>query len=150
MKRGSAILILLPLLFILAGCMTRGMEADRVTGKVDVFGVQMGAATDYRSLNGVEATEEPCLHGYERSFDALDIAIGYGFGKRIRKIFTRNPSTGIFGIRPGMTFEEGRRLAAAAGFSQQTSPHIYRAGSYDLKFLLEEEKVLGLVLERRD
>lgn len=43
---------------LLAGCMTRGVELVMPDDRVDVFGIRMLSAEDYRMLNGVEAVEE--------------------------------------------------------------------------------------------
>jgi hypothetical protein len=102
-------------------------------------------------INGVVATEEPCLRGYERSFNALDVIIGYGFNKKIRKITTRNLSTSLFGIKPGMAFGEGKNKLLQAGFSEYAPPFTFRANRYSLTFLVDgNNKIFGLTLESLD
>ena len=100
-------IILFPILFFLAGCAGKHFDRGTVCEQVDVFGIQLFSDRDYKEINGVKADEEPCLRGYERTFDALDLTIGYGFDKKIRKITTRNPGTILFGINPGMSFRAG-------------------------------------------
>src|SRR5512138_298330 len=91
------------ILFLSTGCISKNSGRDKVIGEVNVFGVQLLSETDYKEINGFVAAEEPCLRGYERSFDALDVTVGYGFNKKIRKISTRNPGTTLFGVSPGMS-----------------------------------------------
>jgi hypothetical protein len=106
---------------------------------------------DYREINGVSAVEEPCLRGYDRSFDALDITIGYGFNKRIRKITTRNSSTSLFGIHPGAPFGEGKQKILQAGFKEYAPPFTVRAERYSLNFLVDgNDTIFGLTLEALD
>jgi hypothetical protein len=127
------------------------LERDKLIGQLNVFGVELYTDVDYRQIKGVSATEEPCLRGYERSFDALDVIIGYGFDKKIRKIHTRNVTTSLFGIRPGMIFDEGRKKILQAGFTEYLPPFTYRANKYTLKFLVgSDNKIFGLTLEALD
>ena len=142
------LILLVPLL--LAGCLNRNRVPDGMAAQVEVFGVQMFSDADYREINGVVATEEPCLKGYERSFDALDVSIGYGVDRKIRKITTRNPSTSLFGVKPGMTFQEGRRKIVQAGFSESVPPFTFRTDAYSLTFLVDGDKIFGMRFESRD
>lgn len=151
MKLQKSILIALLVLLFLAGCMSKNIERDEMVGQIDVFGVELFSDVDYREINGVKATEEPCLRGYERSFDALDIIIGYGFDKKIRKITTRNVSTSLFGIKLGMAFEEGKKKILQAGFKEYDQPFMFRADGYSLTFLVDgNSKIFGLKLESLD
>jgi hypothetical protein len=148
MKFPKAILILTLLPLLLSGCVHSSHERDKLAGQVNVFGVELYSDIDYREISGVVAVEEPCLKGHERSFDALDVLIGYGFNNKIRKITTRNPTTSMFGVQPGMTFHEGRERVLQAGFSEYLPPFTYRADSYTLKFLVDsDKKIFGLTLE---
>jgi hypothetical protein len=114
---------------------------------MQVFGIELYSGTDYREINGVKATEEPCLKGYERIFDPLDITVGYGFNRKIRKITTMNSKTSIFGITPGMPADEGRRLARQSGLTE-VSPARYRSDDLSL-FLHVDDKgnVFGVTVE---
>ena len=137
--------------FLLVGCMGKHIERDTLIGQLDVFGVELFTDVDYRQIKGFTSTEEPCLRGYERSFDDLDLIIGYGFDKTIRKITTRNAGTSLFGIRPGMTFDEGREKILTAGFAEYHPPFTYRSIGYTLKFLVgSDNKIFGLTLEAID
>jgi hypothetical protein len=103
---------------------------------------------DYKEINGVVATEEPCLRGYERSFDKLDVITGYGFNHKIRKIMTRNSNTSIFGIKSVMTYEEGKQRILQAGFSEYAPPYTFRTDSYALTFLVNgSNTIFGSTLE---
>lgn len=131
--------------------MGKHLESDKMHDQVNVFGVQLFSDVDYREINGVMAVEEPCLRGYERSFDALDITIGYGSNKKIRKITTRNPGTSLFGIHPGATYQEGRKKILQAGFTELAPPFAFRSNGYSLTFLVDDKDIIfGLKLESLD
>jgi hypothetical protein len=138
---------LIALFLLLAGCTARYAGHGDIRRQIDVFGVQPYSATDYREIQGVKAEEEPCLRGYERTFDALDIIIGYGFNGKVRKITTRNPATAMFGIRPGMTFKEGRARILREGFREDVTPAAFSSGPYSLTFLVDDkDTIFGLTL----
>lgn len=86
MKSLKSITFMPVLLLLLVGCTVQDTAPNDSRNQVDVFGVQLFSDTDYREINGIKAEEEPCLSGYERIFDALDIVVGYGFNGKIRKI----------------------------------------------------------------
>ena len=131
--------------------MAEQVGRDKMAVQVNVFGIELLSDVDYKEINGVAATEEPCIKGYDRSFDALDLTIGYGFDKKIRKITTRNSSTSLFGIRPGIDFEEGRKMILQAGFNEYVPPFTFRANNYSLKMLVNaDNKIFGLTLELLD
>lgn len=151
MKFQKSILIILLVPLLLTGCSGKNIMHDKLTGQINVFGVELFSDVDYSEINGVVATEEPCLRGYDRSFDALDITIGYGFDKKIRKITTRNSSTSLFGIKPGMAFEEGKKMILQAGFNEYAPPFTFRSNGYSLTFLVDgNNKIFGLTLESLD
>ena len=66
------------LLLLVAGCMGNHVEKSRIDDQINVFGVKLLSTVDYQQINGVTATEEPCLRGYDRNLDALNIIVGYG------------------------------------------------------------------------
>lgn len=151
MRLQKSIVIAALVVIMVAGCQSTTTGGDRSTSQVDVFGVQLFSGVDYKTINGVVATEEPCLRGYDRSFDALDLTIGYGFDNKIRKITTRNVSTSMFGIRPGMTFEEGKKIILQAGFAEHAPPFAFKSNGYSLTFLVDgNNKIFGLTLESLD
>lgn len=134
------------LLILLAGCRPDQIRTD-ISGQTKVFGIELYSGIDYREIGGVVATEEACLKGYERSFEALDIIIGYGFDAKTRKITTRNPSTGLFGISPGMPAEKAKQLAQQAGFTE-ISNYRYRGKGIDLALLVDGAGIVfGLTAE---
>lgn len=140
---------LLVLSFCLAGCMANRTSAD-VSRQIQVFGIEMYSGVDYREIESVTASEEPCIRGYDRSFEQLDITIGYGFNGKIRKITTRNPSTSVFGISPGMTGEEGDRLAQQAGL-QRDAPSKYQGMGIYITLLVDGKgKIFGVTVESKD
>lgn len=135
--------------FCLAGCLANRATPDNAP-ELDVFGATLGSKTDFREIRGVTASEEPCLRGYERSFDPLDIAIGYGLDTRIRKITTRNPGTRIFGIAPGMPAATGKRLALRAGFTT-VSPDRFRRDTLSLVLQVDAtDTIFGIAVEADD
>lgn len=146
--------ILIPLLLaplLLAGCLNKSIVREKLNEQIDVLGVKLYSDVSYKEINGVTATEEPCLRGYERSFDALDVIIGYGFDHKIRKITTRNRSTGMFGIKPGATFGDGKKKILQAGFHEYAPPFTFRANGYSLTFLVDgTNTIFGLTLESLD
>jgi hypothetical protein len=148
MKYREAILIPILVALLPAGCLSKNVRHDRMNDQINVFGVELYSAMDYREINGVVAYEEPCLRGYDRSFDSLDITIGYGFNKRIRKITTRNTSTSLYGIHPGAPFGEGKQKILQAGFQVDVLPFIFRKDSYSVTFLIDGNgTIFGLTLE---
>lgn len=137
--------------FFLSGCLGKQGVDEKLNGQLNIFGIELFSAVDYRQINGIAATEEPCLKGYERSFDALDLSIGYGFDKTIRKITTRNASTSLFGITPGMPYQEGKEKILLAGFREDVPPFKYKANGYTLKLLVDgNATIFGLTLESID
>ncbi len=128
--------------------MAQQIRSD-LSRQMQVFGVELYSGIDYREIDGVAASEEPCLKGYVRSFDTLDISVGYGFDRKIRKITTRNPGTSIFGITPGMTAAEGGRLALQAGL-QEVAPFKYQGNDINLTLLTDSQgKIFGITIESR-
>jgi len=140
---------------VIAACIwMTGCAANRTrlepSGQIQVFGIQLYSDIDYKEINGVAASEEPCLKGSERSFDALDLVVGYGFDGRIRKIHTRNRETSLFGIAPGITAEEGARLALKAGL-REVSESRYQGDGFAVNLLIDgNRKVFGITVEAID
>jgi hypothetical protein len=133
----------------LAGCAATQTRTG-TPNQIQVFGIELHSSTDYREINGVKATEEPCLKGYERIFDPLDITVSYGFNRKIRKITTMNSKTSIFGITPGMPADEGRLLARQSGLTEVT-PVRYRSDNLSLYLHIDAKgNVSGVTLESVD
>lgn len=133
----------------LIGCSLKQTGID-AAGQIQVFGIALYSGVDYREINGDNATEEPCLQGYERSFDRLNLSIGYGHDKKIRRISSRNPATSIFGIAPGMTEKEARLLALQAGL-KEISPFTYRGDRINTSILVDSNgAVFGIAIESID
>jgi len=138
--------VILFLAICLTGCLATKVKSE-LSNQIQVFGIQMYANTDYREINGVKGVEEPCLRGYERVFDQLDIIIGYGFNRKIRKITTLNRETSLFGIIPGIPANAARHLARQAGFSE-VSPDRYRYDDMSLFLIINDNgNVTGITLE---
>ena len=141
-------LILAILSTLIVGCSTHGSGNNALAKQIDVFGAIPYSNTDFKEINGVKAVEEPCIRGYERIFDALNITIGYGFNKRIRKIVTLNPGTSMFGVNIGMTINESRERLHKAGFIEDSKPNTFRNDNYSLTLLIgSKDRVSGLRLE---
>ena len=136
------------LMLCFAGCTARYTGGNDAVAQVDVFGVQLYSGKDYREINGVRAEEEPCLRGYVRTFDSLDIVVGYGFDGKVRKITTRNAGTAMFGVRPGMPLAEGKTRVLREGFRETASPFTFDLDRYSLTFLIKEkDTIFGLTLQ---
>jgi hypothetical protein len=140
-------LIPICLVLLLTGCMGKYVENRKIDDQINVFGIKLLSNVDYQQIHGVTATEEPCLRGYERNFDALNVIIGYGFNKKIRKIHTRNLSTSLFGISPEMPFGESKQKILQAGFVASTSPFVFTVRGYSITLLVDGDKVFGLTIE---
>ncbi len=146
---GAVPVYLIVCLLFLSGCATERIQHSR-DQQLKVFGIELYSPVDYRQIGESTATEEPCLKGYERSFDAVDITIGYGFNGKIRKITTRNRSTSMFDIRPGMGLTEGQSRAVQAGFIP-VSPVHYQKKDLSLTLLADENGMLfGITVEILD
>jgi hypothetical protein len=139
------------LLLLLTGCMGNVARSGIDPGRLDVFGVAMYSSVDHKEIRGVKGTDEPCLRGYERSFDPLDIVIGYGRDGKVRKIVTRNPQTSMFGVHPGDTVASARGMIRNAGFAETGEPNRFRKGDLVLTILADgPDRLFGLVLESTD
>lgn len=151
MNYQRTVLVMLFIPLILAGCQSKqNIWREQLNDQIDVFGVKLDSDVNYEKINGVAAVEEPCIRGYVRNFDGLDVMIGYGFDNRIRRITTRNAGTSIAGIRPGMAYGEGRQIALQAGF-QEASRFLFRANGYTLSLLVDGNNgIFGLTLENLD
>ena len=141
-------LLLLLLSLLLAGCRSGTIRQETLPAQLQVFGVQLHSDRDYREISGDVAMEEPCLRGFDRSFDRLQITVGYDFDRNIRKIGTRNPATAIFGISPGMKFAAAGQLLHSSGFTPYLPPHTFRNGPYLLTVQVDgSDTIAGVTLE---
>ena len=148
MKLSDYAALIILFLTLLSACMSKNIEQDKIHGQLNLFGIELFSSTDYREINGVKATEEPCLHGYERNFDSLDIIIGYGFNNRIRKITTLNSGTSIFGIKPGMSYLEGKHKIQQAGFTELTPPYKFKQDRINVTLLVDNKlNIFGITIE---
>ena len=138
------------LLVLLAGCMGNAARHSIDPGQLDVFGVAMYSSVDHKEIRGIAGVDEPCLRGCDRSFDALDIVIGYGRDGKVRKIGTRNPQTSMFGVHPGDTVASARGMIRNAGFAETGEPNRFRKGDLVLTILADGPTLFGLVLESMD
>jgi hypothetical protein len=151
MRINKTTVSLIVFILVLSACAGKNIYIEKINASINVFGVKLQSNKDYKTINGVVATEEPCLKGYERSFDALDIIIGYGFDKKIRKITTLNHNTGMFGVSPGMTFDEGRQKILSGGFAEYSPPYVFISNGYTLTTLVNsDKKIFGLTIQRVD
>jgi hypothetical protein len=141
---------MLALSLCLAGCLAHQIRAD-VARQIQIFGIELNSGRDYREFRGIVATEEPCLKGYELNFENLDLIIGYGFNRKIRKITTRNQTTNVFGISPGNTLEEGRKRAIQAGLTEEVAKNRYKGDGISLYLLVDEKgRIFGITVETID
>lgn len=146
MRLISCCVILLQLL--IAGCVGGGSSSPIPPGQIDLFGVALHSSVDYREIMGVRGNDEPCLRGFERTFEPLEIVLGYGRDGRIRKITTRNPQTSIFGVHPGEAVDSALIKVRGAGFVETDSPYRFRRGDLGLALLVDGNgRAFGLTLE---
>ena len=140
--------LLLPLL--LAGCLASPARSSLAPGQLDVYDVTLGSSTDYQEIRGVRGTDEPCLRGYERSFAELDIVLGYGRDRKIRKITTRNPQNSMFDVHPGDSAASAVARLRGAGFVEG-APSRFRKEGLLLTILVDGTgRLFGMTLEEAD
>jgi hypothetical protein len=117
----------------------------------DVFGLTLGDPAGPRELARVKGSDEACIHGFERTFDPLDITVGYGFDNRVRRIFTANPRTAIGGIHPGEDRVVAREKLLRAGFEATVSRDRFVSPCCSVTLLSGAGgTVSGIVLEKTD
>lgn len=151
MSRPSHLAPALLAILALAGCAGPRAHTAWPTGKLDVHGVELHSDRDHRELAGVVATEEPCLHGYERQFESLDLVVGYGHDRRVRRISSFDPRTSMFGVHPGASTARARAALLEAGFVPTASPLVFHGHGARLTLREGEAGIVrGLVLERFD
>jgi hypothetical protein len=139
------------LLFQLIGCMGNNARNAIDPDQLDVFGITMHSSTDYREIRGIKGVDEPCLRGYDRSFDALDIVIGYNNDGSIRRITTHNPQNSLFGVHPGETVASAFVKIREAGLVASDSPYRFRKEGISLRLLADESgKIFGMSIETAD
>lgn len=142
---------LIVLSLLCAGCLGNGARSSLNPRQVDVFGVAFAADTDYRELRGIKGVDEPCLRGFDRSFDDLDVVIGYDRKGRVRKITTRNPQTSLFGVHPGDTAASAAAALRVAGFVDDGTPSRFRNGGVALTVRADPAgRISGMTLETVD
>lgn len=145
-EKRIALLLTALVSLLFAGCLhSRPVVSP---GEVDVFGIAMCSISDYREIGGVTGTDEPCLKGYERSFDPLDLVIGYDRKGAVRKIMTRNSRNSLFGIHPGDSLEQALTKARSAGFRETATPNRLAREGLSLVLLVNgDNSLLGVTLE---
>lgn len=145
-EKGTLLLISALVSMLLGGCLHTPPVV--IPGDVDVFGIAICSVTDYREIRGVAGSDELCLKGYERSFDPLDLVIGYDRKGAVRKIMTQNPRNSIFGIRAGDSLEQALKKARSAGFRDTATPNRFVREGLLLVFLVNSDnRVFGVSLE---
>lgn len=145
MRSLSVISILLPVL--LTGCLGIMTGSAVKPEQLDVFGIVFDSSIDYREINGIKGTDEPCLRGVERTFDILEIVIAYGHDGQIRKITTRNPQNSMFGIHPGDPPAVAVTRLSGAGFVEE-SPYHFKKDGLLLTILVDDTgRLFGMTLE---
>jgi hypothetical protein len=113
-----------------------------------VFGVELYSRIDHQVLEGEASEREPCILGYEYSFEQLDVTIGYTHEGVVRLIKTRNAGTSIFGVRPGITLAESKMHLEGCGFRAGEASNTFRQGHLMITLLANEhDMVFGVVAE---
>jgi hypothetical protein len=128
--------------------MGNAARSNITSSQLDVFGIAMDSSTDYREISGVKGIDEPCLRGYERSFDSLDIVIGYGRDGKIRKVTTRNSQNSMFGVHPGEEVATAMVKIHGAGFVENSSPYHFKKEELALTIFIDGSgRLFGMTIE---
>jgi hypothetical protein len=134
--------------FLFTGCLAKRVEGEGLNRQIKVFDLALFSANDDKSIRGIVPKKEPCLKGFDYSYDPLDITVGYGTDDRIRKITTRNKETSMFDIRVGDPFPKGKALILQAGFSEGDTPYKFLKAGFLFTLLVDDrDRVFGMTLE---
>lgn len=146
----SGILLIISAM-LLTGCPAKRAGSEGWNKQIDVFGLALFSANDDKTIRGIMPKKEPCLKGFDYSYDPLDITVGYGTDERIRKITTRNKETHMFNIRVGDSYERGKASILQAGFSQGDSPYRFLKDGFSFTLLVDDrDRIFGMTLESLD
>ena len=133
---------------LFTGCLPKKPGSEGWSKQIDVFGLALFSANDDKSIRGVVPKKEPCIRGFDYSYDPLDISVVYGTDDRIRKIATRNRETGMFGIRVGDPFPKGKASILQAGFSEGDTPFKFTKDGFLFTLLVDDrDRIFGMALE---
>lgn len=134
--------------FLLTGCLAKRVGSEGLNKQINVFDLALFSANDDKSIRGIVPRKEPCLKGFDYSYDPLDISIGYGTDDRIRKITTRNKETSMFDIRVGDHYPKGKALILKAGFSEGNTPYKFVKDGFLFTLLVDDhDRIFGMTLE---
>jgi hypothetical protein len=134
--------------FLLTGCLANRPGSKGWNRQIDVFGLALFSTHEDKSIRGIVPKKEPCLKGFDYSYDPLDITVGYGNDDRIRKISTRNRDTSMFDIQVGDAFPKGKASILQAGFSEGDTPYKFLKDGFLFTLLVDDrDRVFGMTLE---
>ena len=145
---GFIINTVLSFLFLfLPGCSNSKPGSDEINKQIDVFGIHLFSEEMFQKIKEVTAVEEPCIKGYEKIYDQLDVSIGYSKSGYIRKITTLNKDTAMFGIKPGEAFPTGKDMILKAGFIQGDTDYHYKKDWCSFTLLVDKNNIFGMRIE---
>lgn len=143
--------VLCALLAFLAACAAGGTRSADLAGKIDVFGVALYSDVDHKVLEGVKASREECVQGYEHVFDPLEVRIGYTPDGTVRALLTRNAATSVFGVRVGEGAVDAERRLVAQGFEKASKPYRFNGPFCRIDLLVDEKgSVFGVRAEAQE
>lgn len=139
------------ILFLLVGCTPLHPHRADINRQLDVFGLTLSSRPDLKTFKGINAEVEPCLHGFEYRYEALDLVVGTNHKGAIRRILTRNRENHLFGIRVGDAIPSAQARLLHAGFTPTANPYRFVQGWAQVTLLAEETgMVFGLAIEILD
>ncbi|MDA8124116.1 MAG: hypothetical protein M0009_02855 [Deltaproteobacteria bacterium] len=137
--------------FLLTGCLAKRSDSGLLNKEIKVFDVALFSKNADKGIRGVVPKKEPCLKGFDYLYDPLEITVGYGFDDRVRKITTRNRDTGMFGIRVGDEYAQGKSMILQAGFAQGDTPYRFVKDGFLFALLVDDrERIFGMTVELLD
>lgn len=112
-----------------------------INPNINVLGIKLGMTEEeVFKLAGTDGEKALCTQGYEYAYSGKQLNIGFDTDtKTVRRITTKNPTTSVFGIAPGMTAEEAFSKIQGSGFTKDSAS--------DYKFHKENITITVLSME---
>ena len=117
--------IILVMVTVMADCGSSNSSFinKEINPNIDVFGIKLNVPeSEVHKLAGSKSEKSMCINGYE--YDYTDKLINMGFDidrGKVRRVTTKNPSTSIFGITPGMDLTGAYAHVKDSGFIKDSS-----------------------------
>jgi len=120
-KKLNAAVLLISLMFILAGCNSKTDSfINEVNSQINVLGVNLNMPeSEVLKIVGSSGERAMCVYGYEYEFKDKQINIGFNSNtEKSRRITSKNSETSIYGIKPGISLEEAYSIVEQNGFKK--------------------------------